>query len=124
MICKPLMLLLSDILRAKYALGLFEDPYRFLDNKRERQVVRSQSMIDLARKAAVSSMVLLKNDNATLPLSKQTKRIALIGPLANNRSEVMGSWKARGEDADVVTVLDGIKNKLGSNVSLTICAGL
>ena len=111
------------ILRAKYALGLFEDPYRFLDNKRERQVVRSQSMIDLARKAAVSSMVLLKNDNATLPLSKQTKRIALIGPLANNRSEVMGSWKARGEDADVVTVLDGIKNKLGSNVSLQYVQG-
>ena len=111
------------ILRAKYALGLFEDPYRFLDNKRERQVVRSQSMIDLARKAAVSSMVLLKNDNATLPLSKQAKRIALIGPLANNRSEVMGSWKARGEDADVVTVLDGIKNKLGSNVSLQYVQG-
>jgi len=111
------------ILRAKYALGLFEDPYRFLDNKRERQVVRSQSMIDLARKAAVSSMVLLKNDNATLPLSKQTKRIVLIGPLANNRSEVMGSWKARGEDADVVTVLDGIKNKLGSNVSLQYVQG-
>lgn len=111
------------ILRAKYALGLFEDPYRFLDNKRERQVVRSQSMVDLARKAAVSSMVLLKNDNTTLPLSKQTKRIALIGPLANNRSEVMGSWKARGEDADVVTVLDGIKNKLGSNVSLQYVQG-
>ena len=68
-------------------------------------------------------MVLLKNDNATLPLSKQTKRIALIGPLANNRSEVMGSWKARGEDADVVTVLDGIKNKLGSNVSLQYVQG-
>lgn len=107
------------ILRAKYALGLFDDPYRFLDVKRERREIRSEAVTNLARKAAASSMVLLKNDHATLPLSKQTKRIALIGPLANNRSEVMGSWKARGEESDVVTVLDGIKKKLGNNVAVT-----
>ena len=111
------------ILRAKYALGLFDDPYRFLDVKRERREIRSEAVTNLARKAAVSSMVLLKNDHATLPLSKQTKRIALIGPLANNRSEVMGSWKARGEESDVVTVLDGIKKKLGNNVTVTYVRG-
>lgn len=111
------------ILRAKYALGLFDDPYRFLDVKRERREIRSEAVINLARKAAASSMVLLKNDHATLPLSKQTKRIALIGPLANNRSEVMGSWKARGEESDVVTVLDGIKKKLGNNVAVTYVQG-
>ena len=111
------------ILRAKYALGLFDDPYRFLDVKRERREIRSEAVINLARKAAASSMVLLKNDHATLPLSKQTKRIALIGPLANNRSEVMGSWKARGEESDVVTVLDGIKKKLGNNVAVTYVRG-
>ena len=111
------------ILREKYALGLFDDPYRFLDVKRERREIRSEAVTNLARKAAVSSMVLLKNDHATLPLSKQTKRIALIGPLANNRSEVMGSWKARGEESDVVTVLDGIKKKLGNNVAVTYVQG-
>lgn len=111
------------ILRAKYALGLFDDPYRFLDVKRERREIRSEAVINLARKAAASSMVLLKNDHATLPLSKQTKRIALIGPLANNRAEVMGSWKARGEESDVVTVLDGIKKKLGNNVAVTYVRG-
>ena len=111
------------ILRAKYALGLFDDPYRFLDVKRERREIRSEAVTNLARKAAASSMVLLKNDHATLPLSKQTKRIALIGPLANNRSEVMGSWKARGEEGDVVTVLDGIKKKLGNNVTVTYVQG-
>lgn len=111
------------ILRAKYALGLFEDPYRFLDVKRERREIRSEAVTNLARKAAASSMVLLKNDHATLPLSKQTKRIALIGPLANNRSEVMGSWKARGEEGDVVTVLDGVKKKLGNNVTVTYVQG-
>ena len=111
------------ILRAKYALGLFDDPYRFLDVKRERREIRSEAVTNLARKAAASSMVLLKNDHATLPLSKQTKRIALIGPLANNRSEVMGSWNARGEESDVVTVLDGIKKKLGNNVAVTYVQG-
>lgn len=111
------------ILRAKYALGLFDDPYRFLDVKRERREIRSEAVTNLARKAAASSMVLLKNDHATLPLSKQTKRIALIGPLANNRSEVMGSWNARGEEGDVVTVLDGIKKKLGNNVAVTYVQG-
>ena len=111
------------ILRAKYVLGLFDDPYRFLDLKRERREVRSESVTALARKAATASMVLLKNTNATLPLSKQTKRIALVGPLANNRSEVMGSWKARGEEKDVVTVLDGIKNKLGKDVVLNYVQG-
>lgn len=111
------------ILRAKYVLGLFDDPYRFLDLKRERREVRSESVTALARKAATASMVLLKNANATLPLSKQTKRIALVGPLANNRSEVMGSWKARGEEEDVVTVMDGIKNKLGKDVVLDYVQG-
>ena len=111
------------ILRAKYVLGLFDDPYRFLDAKRERREVRSESVVALARKAATASMVLLKNANATLPLSKQTRRIALVGPLANNRSEVMGSWKARGEENDVVTVLDGIKNKLGKDVVLNYVQG-
>ena len=111
------------ILRAKYALGLFDDPYRFLDVKRERREIRSEAVTNLARKAAASSMVLLKNDHATLPLSKQTKRIALVGPLANNRAEMMGSWKARGEDNDVVTVLEGIKNKLGSGTEVNYVRG-
>ena len=113
----------EHILRAKYALGLFNDPYCFLDSTRERREVRSEALNVLARKAAASSMVLLKNNAAVLPLSKQIHRIALVGPLANNRDELMGSWKARGEARDVVTVMEGIQQKLGSEGSIDYVQG-
>ncbi|ETD17564.1 hypothetical protein HMPREF1199_01815 [Hoylesella oralis CC98A] len=111
------------ILRIKYRLGLFDDPYRFLDTKREKREVCSPKLMNLARKAASNSMVLLKNEHGILPLSKQIHSIALIGPLADNRSEVLGSWKARGEDDDVVTVFQGLKNKLGNGVIIRYVRG-
>ena len=98
-------------------------PIVSFDSKRERTEVRSNSAMTLARKVAASSMVLLKNSQSTLPLSKHITALLLIGPLVNNRSEVMGSWKARGEDKDVVTVLEGIKNKLGSGVAINYVQG-
>ena len=111
------------ILRAKYALGLFDDPYRFLDVARERREVRSSRLDSLARKAAALSMVLLKNNVAVLPLSKQIRRIALVGPLANNQDEVMGSWNARGNARDVVTVKEGLRQKLGNEVVIDYIQG-
>ncbi|MFC2711097.1 beta-glucosidase BglX [Hoylesella oralis] len=111
------------ILRIKYRLGLFDDPYRFLDAKREKREVCSPKLMNLAREAASNSMVLLKNERGILPLSKQIHSIALIGPLADNRSEVLGSWKARGEDNDVVTVFQGLKNKLGNGVTIRYVRG-
>ena len=68
-------------------------------------------------------MVLLKNEGDVLPLSKSVRRIALIGPLANDQNELMGSWKARGEAEDVVTVLQGLKNKLGNSATITYARG-
>lgn len=111
------------ILRVKYKLGLFEDPYRFLNEKREKEVVKSKQLMDLALDASRKSMVLLKNDNKILPLSKDVKRIALIGPLANDQNELMGSWKARGEKEDVITVLQGLKNKLGDKTTIEYVRG-
>uniref|UniRef100_A0AB33J1R9 beta-glucosidase n=1 Tax=Prevotella sp. GTC17254 TaxID=3236794 RepID=A0AB33J1R9_9BACT len=111
------------ILRVKYRLGLFKDPYRFLDLKREKQEIRNDSIMKLAREAACKSVVLLKNDKDILPLSKRIKRIALIGPLANDQNELMGSWKARGEKEDVVTVLQGIKNKSGNGIDIKYIRG-
>lgn len=100
------------ILRAKYRLGLFEDPYRFFSNEREQREVKSSRLMEFSRDMARKSIVLLKNDNKTLPLSKDIRKIAVIGPLGNNQNELQGSWKARADAEDVVTVLQGIKNKL------------
>jgi len=111
------------ILRQKYRLGLFDNPYAFLDKAREQQTVRSAELMVLAREAATKSMVLLKNEGGVLPLSKQVRRIAVIGPLADNQAEVLGSWKARGEDADVVTVVKGMRNKLGTNANVVYVRG-
>lgn len=111
------------ILRQKYRLGLFDDAYAFLDEAREQQTVKSAELMALAREAATKSMVLLKNKDALLPLSKNIKRIAVVGPLADNRAEVLGSWKARGEDADVITVVQGLRNKLGTATEVVYVRG-
>lgn len=100
------------ILRAKYRLGLFEDPYRFFSNERERREVKSSRLMEFSRDMGRKSIVLLKNENRTLPLSKDIRKIAVIGPLGDNQNELQGSWKARADAEDVVTVLQGIKNKL------------
>lgn len=111
------------ILRAKFRLGLFDDPYRFLNEKREKSMVKSKEMMVLALDASRKSMVLLKNENKLLPLSKTVGKIALIGPLANDQNELMGSWKAKGEKEDVVTVLQGLKNKLGDKTEIHYVRG-
>lgn len=100
------------ILRAKYRLGLFEDPYRFFNNERENREVKSSRLMEFSRDMARKSIVLLKNANRTLPLSREIRKIAVIGPLGDNQNELQGSWKARADAEDVVTVLQGIKNKL------------
>ena len=99
------------ILRMKFKLGLFDDPYRYCDTLREKEQVLSQGHLDIARDATRKSMVLLKN-NGVLPLSKDVKSIAVIGPLADDQLDMIGTWSARGEAKDVVTLLTAIKAKL------------
>lgn len=84
------------ILKTKYDLGLFEDPYKYCDEEREKRVVMSQANLDAARRVARKSIVLLKNDKETLPL-KKTQKIALIGPFANDKRSLIGSWSAAGD---------------------------
>jgi len=105
------------ILRAKMRLGLFKDPYR------ARTAPPIAETRTLARRVAGESIVLLKNDRATLPLDKNTASIAVIGPLADNKAEPLGPWHTMGQPDDVVTVLQGIKSKVPASAQVTYVQG-
>ncbi len=95
------------ILRAKLALGLFDNPYT--DPKLEAKVLLCDAHRQLARESAARSIVLLKNDGGVLPLKKDIPRLAVIGPLADNSRDPLGTWAGIGRWEDVVTVLAGIQ---------------
>jgi beta-glucosidase len=98
------------ILRIKFRLGLFDQPYA--DEARERATILSSKNLAAARETAARSMVLLKNERETLPLGKGLKSIALIGPLVDDKEDLLGSWTGDGNAADAVTLLAGIKAKV------------
>ena len=100
------------ILRAKFELGLFDDPYRYLDTVREKELIMCDEHIASALDVARRSIVLLKNEGNTLPLSKDVKTIALIGPLADSKDDMLGSWAGSGDRNDCVTLREGIESKL------------
>jgi beta-glucosidase len=102
------------VLEAKYKLGLFSNPYRNFDPNKASKVTLIQENLKVAKEAALKSIVLLKNNNQTLPLKKDAK-IALIGPFANSKSEMFSMWSFLGDSEKVVTLFDGIK-KLNSDV--------
>ena len=98
------------VLRMKFEMGLFEHPY--VDPKIAAKTVRRKEHIELARKIAQSSITLLKNENSILPLSKMINKVAVIGPNADNRYNMLGDYTAPPDDSNVKTVLDGIITKL------------
>lgn len=110
------------ILEAKYKLGLFDDPYRYINLERAKTEILTSENREQARNTAAHSMVLLKNENQLLPIDP-AKSIALIGPLANTQRDVLGCWAAVGDAKDAVTVLSGIKNALGNSAKVTYAKG-
>jgi len=96
------------ILEAKYKLGLFEDPYRYVDNERPARDILTTENRQAAREIASRSFVLLKNHEQILPLEKESK-IALIGPLADSRNNMLGTWAPTGDIELAVTILEGFK---------------
>jgi beta-glucosidase len=111
------------VLRLKFALGLFEDPYRYSDEAREKRVVFSAENRAAAREMARQSIVLLKNDKQTLPLSKDIRSMALIGPLADAQSDMLGAWHADGRAADCITLRTGLEQELGKSVRINYTKG-
>ncbi|MCB8994648.1 MAG: beta-glucosidase BglX [Bacteroidales bacterium] len=107
-----------NILIAKYKLGLFDDPYRYCNKEREATEVMSDGMISLAREAAAKTSVLLKNEKHSLPISKDIKSIAVIGPLADSKRDHLGSNLIAGDPEKVVSILEGIKNKIPATTKL------
>lgn len=110
------------ILEAKYKLGLFADPYRGCTQKRADTEILTPENRTAAREMAEKSFVLLKNEQQLLPL-KKSGTIALIGPLADDQVDLLGSWHAAGDWHQVVSVLTGITNVAGSNVTILNAKG-
>jgi beta-glucosidase len=110
------------ILKAKFKLGLFDDPYKYCDKKREEETILNKDMQDAALKVSQRSIVLLKNDN-TLPLKKDLKTLAVIGPLADSKADPLGAWAQFGDPADVVSALSGIKAEVSGNTKVLYAKG-
>lgn len=104
-----------NILALKYDLGLFEDPYRYSDEKREKMIVLSQANLEAARRMARKSIVLLKNKNNTLPL-RTNQKVALIGPFGNEKRSLIGSWSAAGDWTKSIPVLAAMQEKAPNNI--------
>ncbi|MFT4760453.1 MAG: beta-glucosidase [Paraglaciecola sp.] len=98
------------VLRVKFRLGLFDDPYKYCDEAKEKAVVGAKEHLVAARDIARKSIVLLKNDNNILPLKKAGQTIAVIGPLAADKDAPLGSWRAHAVANSAISVLEGIKN--------------
>jgi beta-glucosidase len=110
------------VLEAKYKLGLFENPYKYCDEQRARTEIFTPANRKAARAIAAESFVLLKNKNNLLPI-KKTGTIALIGPLADAKENMSGTWSVATDISTPVTVLQGLKNALSGNAKVLYAKG-
>ena len=114
------------ILRKKFELGLFDDPYKYSNSEREQAALNNPEHTKAAREIASKSIVLLKNENNILPLSKDTKTIAFIGPMVKPLRANHGFWAVELKDVDstyIVSQWEGIQNKVGKNTKLLYAKG-
>lgn len=112
------------VLDVKYDLGLFEDPYRSSDEKREKETIYKPEFLEASLEVAKKSLVLLKNNNQVLPLNKNQK-IAFVGPLVNDEFNIIGSWAALGDRNGYATsVQEGVTKFLGQTANVTFDEGV
>jgi beta-glucosidase len=111
-----------DILVMKYRLGLFRQPYASLD--RVKAELNSAAQHDAARVAAQRTAVLLRNEGGLLPLKRSIASVAVVGPLADSKQDTMGSWSLAGNIGQTVTILEGLRKKLGPAVTINYAKGV
>lgn len=110
------------VLEAKYKLGLFEDPYRYCNEDRAKNELLTPANLKVARDAATKSFVLLKNDKQLLPLQKKGT-VAVIGPLANTRANMVGTWSVSSDLVNTPSLVEGMQSVLGNQVKLVTHLG-
>jgi beta-glucosidase len=111
------------ILYKKFELGLFDDPYRFSDAAREQRVLGDAASREAARDVARKSLVLLKNDGAVLPFSKNIRSLAVIGPLADSRRDLEGGWIPQSDAAHVASLLDAVRAQVSKETQIVAAPG-
>lgn len=102
------------ILRVKFELGLFDDPYKYCNEDREKAAVGNEKHMETSLDMAKKSIVLLKNENQLLPLKKEDVKIAVIGPLADDKNSPLGGWRLAADDNTAVSVMEGLKKFTGN----------
>ncbi len=112
------------ILRVKFKLGLFEDPYKYCNEEREKNDVYTKEHREIARDIARKSIVLLKNDNGILPLKKEIKSVAIIGSLADDKDTPIGSWRGMATPNSAVSFIDGIKTQIDQSTKILYAKGV
>ncbi len=112
------------ILKVKYELGLFDDPYKYCNLEREKEITGSEEINNAALDIAKKSIVLLKNNNNLLPLKKEGQKIALIGALASDKTSPLGSWRIAADDNTAISVLEGMNQYSGNTVTFAKGADL
>lgn len=115
--------MVARILRVKFQLGLFDNPYQYCDEKKQQELTMHPDHLTAARDIARKSMVLLKNEKNVLPLSKEIKKIAVIGPLANDKDAPIGNWRGSAEANSAVSLLEGIQAAVGSSTEVVYAEG-
>ncbi|MCX7874813.1 MAG: beta-glucosidase BglX [Melioribacteraceae bacterium] len=111
------------VLIAKFKLGLFDDPYKYCDEEREKKTIMSKEIIKATKEVALESIVLLKNEKNLLPLSKKLKSIAVVGQLAKSKDDPLGGWSQKGDSNSVVSILEGIEKKVGKEIKINYAVG-
>lgn len=115
--------MVGRILLVKFRLGLFDNPFQYCNKQKEKELTMHPDHLTASRDAAKKSIVLLKNDKNTLPITDKVKRIAVIGPLANDKDAPLGNWRGNSSPNSAVSLLEGIRNASANKYEILYAEG-